>query len=41
MKSGDVFRRYFKNDMEYRQKHSGCGTAYWCLDNQCVYWEGL
>lgn len=40
MKNGDVFRWYYKNDIEYRQKHIGSGTAYWCLDNQCVYWEG-
>jgi len=41
MKNGDVFRWYFKNDTEYRAKHAGSGTAYWCLDNQCVYWEGI
>lgn len=41
MKNGDVFRWYFKNDAEYRAKHAGSGTAYWCLDNQCVYWEGV
>lgn len=41
MKNGDVFRWYFKNDTEYRKKHSGSGTAYWCLDNQCVYREGV
>lgn len=41
MKDGDVFRWYFKNDTEYRAKHACSGTAYWCLDNQCVYWEGV
>lgn len=41
MKNGDVFRWYFKNDAEYRAKHANSGTAYWCLDNQCVYWEGI
>ncbi len=40
MKDGDVFRWYFKNDVEYRKKHAGSGTAYWCMDNQCVYREG-
>jgi len=40
MKDGDVFRWYYKNDIEYRQKHAGSGTAYWCMDNQCVYREG-
>ena len=41
MKNGDVFRWYFKNDTEYRAKHANSGTAYWCLDNQCVYREGV
>ena len=40
MKDGDVFRWYYKNDAEYRQKHSGSGTAYWCMDNQCIYRGG-
>jgi len=40
MKDGDVFRWYYKNDDDYRQRHSGSGTAYWCMDNQCIYREG-
>lgn len=40
MKDGDVFRWYFKNDAEYRKKHAASGTAYWTMDNQCVYREG-
>lgn len=33
IKEGDVFRWYYKNDSEYRQKNPS--TAYWCMDNQC------
>lgn len=40
MKDGDVYRWYYKNDADYRKKHSLSGTAYWCMDNQCVYREG-
>jgi hypothetical protein len=36
IKEGDVFRWFYKNDEEYRAKHSGSGTAYWCMDNQAV-----
>lgn len=36
IKEGDVFRWFYKNDSEYRAKHSGSGTAYWCMDNQAV-----
>lgn len=52
IREGDVFRWYYKNDYEYREKNRT--TAYWCLDNQCVainrddciylvdtYWCGL
>lgn len=52
IREGDVFRWYYKNDSEYREKNRT--TAYWCLDNQCVainrddciylldtYWCGL
>lgn len=48
IKEGDVFRWYYKNDEEYRKKNTG--TAYWCMDNQCVvrsgelvdtYWDGV
>lgn len=40
MKNGDVYRWYYKNDEEYRKQHSGSGTAYWCMDNQCVVVDG-
>ena len=36
MREGDVYRWYYKNDEEYRKNHQMSGTAYWCLDNQCV-----
>ena len=39
IKDGDVFRWYYKNDAEYRAKHYGSGTAYWCMDNQCYATE--
>lgn len=52
IKEGDVFRWYYKNDQEYREKNRT--TAYWRMDNQCVainrddciylvdtYWCGL
>lgn len=52
IKEGDIFRWYYKNDAEYREKNRT--TAYWCMDNQCVainrddciylvdtYWCGL
>lgn len=35
IKEGDVFRWYYKDDAEYRSKYPN-GTAYWCMDNQCV-----
>lgn len=35
MQSGDVFRWYYKDDADYRAKCPN-GTAYWCMDNQCV-----
>lgn len=39
-KNGDVFSWKFKNDEEYRKKLAGAGTAYWALDQQCVYIDG-
>ena len=33
MKDGDLFRWYYNNEIEYRQKHAGSGTAYWCMDS--------
>jgi len=38
MKDGDVFRWYYKNDAEYRRNN--LSTAYWYMDNQCIYREG-
>lgn len=38
MKESDVYRWYYKNDLEYRQKNFS--TAYWCCDNQCVVIDG-
>ena len=35
IKDGDVFKWKYKDDAGYRAKHSGSGTAYWCLDQQC------
>lgn len=35
VKEGDIFKWYYKDDAEYRAR-SPNGTAYWCLDNQCV-----
>lgn len=35
IKEGDIFRWYYKDDAEYRAR-SPNGTAYWCMDNQCV-----
>lgn len=35
IKEGDVYKWCYKNDSEYRAK-SPNGTAYWCLDQQCV-----
>lgn len=49
LKDGDVYKWYYKDDLEYRRKCSG-GTAYWCMDNRCVvingdlvdtYWDGV
>lgn len=49
LREGDIYKWYFKNDAEYRAKCGG-GTAYWCMDNQCVvkngelvdtYWDGV
>lgn len=39
IKEGDVFRWYYKNDTEYRASCGG-GTAYWCMDNKCVFKDG-
>lgn len=39
IKDGDVFRWYYKDDTAYRAR-SPNGTAYWCLDNQCVFKDG-
>ena len=39
IKEGDVFRWYYKNDEEYRASCGG-GTAYWCMDNKCVFKDG-
>lgn len=38
MKEGDVYRWYYKNDAEYRQKSPS--TAYWFMDNQCIVRNG-
>lgn len=35
IKQGDVYRWHYKDDVAYRQR-SPNGTAYWCLDQQCV-----
>jgi len=49
LKEGDVYKWYYKDDLEYRRKCSG-GTAYWCMDNKCIvrsgelvdtYWDGV
>lgn len=49
LKEGDVYKWYYKDDLEYRRKCSG-GTAYWCMDNRCIvrngelvdtYWDGV
>lgn len=29
LKEGDIYKWYFKNDLEYRQKSPS--TAYWCM----------
>ena len=34
IKDGDVFRWYYKDDIQYRARCPN-GTAYWCMDNQC------
>lgn len=39
IKDGDVFKWNYKDDAAYREKHSGSGTAYWCLDQQCFATE--
>ena len=39
MKEGDVYKWYYKDDLEYRRKCSG-GTAYWCMDNRCIVRNG-
>lgn len=39
MENGDVFRWYYKDDDDYRAR-SPNGTAYWCMDNQCVFKDG-
>lgn len=38
MRESDVYKWYFKNDLEYRQKSPS--TAYWCLDNLAVVHNG-
>jgi len=38
MREGDVYKWYFKNDLEYRQKSPS--TAYWCMDNLAVVHNG-
>lgn len=38
LREGDVYRWYYKNDVEYRQKSPS--TAYWCMDNQAVVHNG-
>jgi hypothetical protein len=39
MKNGDVFRWKFKDHAKYCERAGS--TAYWCMDQQCVYWEGI
>lgn len=39
MKNGDVFRWKFKDHIQYCERVGS--TAYWCMDQQCVYWEGI
>lgn len=39
IKDGDIFYWKYKDDETYRAKHSGSGTAYWCLDQQCFATE--
>lgn len=39
IRDGDIFRWSYKDDEAYRAKHSGSGTAYWCLDQQCFATE--
>ena len=39
MKNGDVFRWKFKDHEDYLKRNPS--TAYWCMDQQCVYWEGI
>lgn len=36
IKQGDVYRWKYKDHEEYHAKHRGSGTAYWCMDQQCV-----
>jgi len=36
IKEGDIYNWSYKNEDEYYQKHSGSGTAYWCMDRQAV-----
>ena len=35
IKQGNIYRWHYKDDAAYRQR-SPNGTAYWCLDQQCV-----
>ena len=38
MRDGDVFKWRFKDHEGYLKRNPS--TAYWCMDNQCVYREG-
>lgn len=39
LKEGDIFKWFYKNDLEYRRNNQN--TAYWCMDNQCVVRDGV
>lgn len=38
LREGDIYKWYYKNDAEYRQKSPS--TAYWCMDNMAVVHNG-